>query len=214
MYATVRRYRGIGSSGGQFAPRVSEGFVPILHQSQGFVAYCAFAGEEGDAYSVGVFETRQAGEAAGARAREWVRANLGDLVRDAPEVTQGEVLNQDLTGIRAGAGGNVHVRLSRFGGIRHTGDEIRRRAEREVMPLIRAQEGFLGFLNFLAEGDPGLGVSVGFWRSREAAGAWRERFAREVAPKLADLLPNPPEATSGDSLVLAAAWAAERSPGA
>jgi hypothetical protein len=40
MYATVRRYRGIGSSGGQFAPRVSEGFVPILHRSQGFVGHC------------------------------------------------------------------------------------------------------------------------------------------------------------------------------
>jgi hypothetical protein len=141
MHATIRRYRGVGAVAGQLAPRVSQGFVPILRQYQGFVAYCAFGGQDGDIYSIGLFETKQAGEAANARAREWVQANLRDLGPDPPEVIQGEVLNQALAPMRGGAQDQVFVGLSLYTGLRASAEDIRRRADQDFMPSIRSQGG-------------------------------------------------------------------------
>src|SRR3954447_24760436 len=72
--------------------RIGEGLVPILRRQPGFRAYYAFVGEDGRPVSVSIVESRSAAVISNERAREWVAANMADLIPDPPEVTMGEML--------------------------------------------------------------------------------------------------------------------------
>ena len=91
MFVVVRRYAP-GARASEVAWRVGEGLVPILAKLPGFRAYYCFVGEVGRPVSVSIVESRAAAVAANDRAREWVAANMADLIPDPPEVTMGEML--------------------------------------------------------------------------------------------------------------------------
>ena len=74
------------------ARRVGEGMVPILAKLPGFRAYYCFVGEDGRPVSISIVDSRAAAVAANERAREWVAANMADLIPDPPEVAMGEML--------------------------------------------------------------------------------------------------------------------------
>ncbi len=74
------------------ARRVGEGLVPILAKLPGFRAYYAFVGDDGRPVSVSIVEGRAAAVVDNDRAREWVAANMADLLPDPPEVSMGEML--------------------------------------------------------------------------------------------------------------------------
>jgi hypothetical protein len=58
MYATVRRYDGIRNPD-ELAKRVREGFVPLISEHRGFVAYYwVDDSEEGVMFSTSVFENQ------------------------------------------------------------------------------------------------------------------------------------------------------------
>jgi hypothetical protein len=90
MYASVRRYR-IAGSVEELMRRVQEGFVPIVRQTPGFVAYYAIDGGDGTVASVSIFQDRSGAEASNERAAAWVRANLAELLPHSPEITAGDV---------------------------------------------------------------------------------------------------------------------------
>ena len=91
MFAVIRRYAA-GARASEVARRVGEGLVPILTKLPGFRAYYCFVGEDGRPVSVSIVESRAAAVVANDRAREWVAANMADLLPDPPEVTMGEIL--------------------------------------------------------------------------------------------------------------------------
>ncbi len=91
MFVVVRRCAS-GARAGEVARRVGEGLVPILAKLPGFRAYYCFVGEDGRPVSVSIVDSRAAAVAAIERAREWVAANMADLLPDAPEVVMGEML--------------------------------------------------------------------------------------------------------------------------
>ena len=91
MYVVIRRYAA-GARADEVARRVGEGLVPILTKTPGFRAYYAFVGEDGRPVSVSIVESRDAAVVANERAREWVAANMADLIPDPPEVMMGEML--------------------------------------------------------------------------------------------------------------------------
>ena len=91
MYVVIRRYAP-GARADEVARRVGEGLVPILTKLPGFRAYYCFVGEDGRPVSVSIVESRAAAVVANERAREWVAANMADLLPDSPEVTMGEML--------------------------------------------------------------------------------------------------------------------------
>jgi hypothetical protein len=101
MYATVRRYEGV-TDAAEAGRRVGEGFVPILREVPGFVAYywvdagggvmvstSIFEDEEA---TKGIFEDREGVEESNKRAAEWVRENLAHLLPNPPQITAGEVV--------------------------------------------------------------------------------------------------------------------------
>ncbi len=91
MFVVIRRYAA-GARTGEVARRVGEGLVPILTKLPGFRAYYCFVGEDGRPVSVSIVDSRAAAVVANERAREWVAANMADLLPDPPEVTMGEML--------------------------------------------------------------------------------------------------------------------------
>ncbi len=91
MYATVRRYEGV-TNPGEAAQRVNEGFVPLISQIPGFVAYYWVDAGSGVMISTSVFQDQASAEESNRRAADYVRQNLVSLLPNPPQITAGEVV--------------------------------------------------------------------------------------------------------------------------
>jgi hypothetical protein len=91
MYATVRRYEGV-TDPSEAGRRVNEGFVPIISQIPGFVAYYWVDAGGGVMISTSVFEDQSGAEESNNRAADYVRQHLAPLLPKPPQVTAGEVV--------------------------------------------------------------------------------------------------------------------------
>lgn len=91
MYAVVRRYEEV-TDPAEAGRRVNEEFVPLLRQVQGFVAYYWVDAGGGVMLSMGVFQDRSGAEESTARAKDFVRDRLAELLPNPPQVTAGEVV--------------------------------------------------------------------------------------------------------------------------
>jgi hypothetical protein len=91
MYATVRRYEGVTdvSEAGRL---VDEGFIPIISEIPGFVAYYWVDAGDGVMISTSVFEHKDAEEQSNWRAGDFVANNLASLLPNPPQITAGEVV--------------------------------------------------------------------------------------------------------------------------
>jgi hypothetical protein len=90
MYAVVRRYEGV-SDPKKVAKVAEEGFVPIISEMPGFVAYYHVDAGDGVIVSTSVFEHKDAEEQSNFRAGEFVQEHLAPLIPNPPQVTVGEV---------------------------------------------------------------------------------------------------------------------------
>ena len=91
MYATVRRYEGV-SDPREAGRLVDEGFVPIISEMPGFVAYYWVDAGDGVMISTSVFEHKDAEEQSNFRAGEFVAEHLASLMPNPPQITAGEVV--------------------------------------------------------------------------------------------------------------------------
>ena len=90
MYVAVRRYEGV-SDPQKVAQLVDEGFIPIISEMLGFVAYYLVNAGDGVIVSTSVFEHKDAEEQSNFRAGEFVAEHLAPLLPNPPQVTAGEV---------------------------------------------------------------------------------------------------------------------------
>ncbi|MFD9367729.1 hypothetical protein ACFWA6_08460 [Streptomyces sp. NPDC060020] len=91
MYAAVRRYEGV-TDPAEAGRLVDEGFVPIMRQVPGFVAYYWVDAGHGVMVSTSVFQDRTGADESIERAADFVRENLASLLPNPPQVTAGEVV--------------------------------------------------------------------------------------------------------------------------
>ena len=91
MYATVRRYEGV-SDPSEAARHINEGFLPIIREVQGFVAYSFVDAGDGVMISTSVFEDQSGAEESTNRAAEYVRQNMTSILPNPPQITAGEVV--------------------------------------------------------------------------------------------------------------------------
>ncbi|MCX5315711.1 hypothetical protein [Streptomyces sp. NBC_00154] len=91
MYAVVRRYEGV-TDPAEAGRRVNEGFLPLLRQVQGFVAYYWVDAGGGVMVSTSVFQDPAGAEESTDRAADFVRDRLASLLPSPPQVTAGEVV--------------------------------------------------------------------------------------------------------------------------
>jgi hypothetical protein len=91
MYIAVRRYEGVSDSQ-KVRQLVDEGFVPILSEMPGFVAFYWVDAGDGVVASTSVFEHKDAEEQSTFRAGEFVEEHEAPLMPNPPQVTAGEVV--------------------------------------------------------------------------------------------------------------------------
>ncbi|MFF9912384.1 hypothetical protein [Streptomyces sp. NPDC013457] len=91
MYAAVRRYEGV-TDPAEAGRVVSEGFVPLMRQVSGFVAYYWVDAGDGVMVSTSVFQDRSGAEESIARAADFVAENLASLLPNPPQISAGEVV--------------------------------------------------------------------------------------------------------------------------
>ena len=91
MYATVRRYEGV-TNPTEAAQRVNEGFVSLISQIPGFVAYYWVDAGGGVMISTSVFQDQASAEESNRRAADYVRQNLVSVFPNPPQITAGEVV--------------------------------------------------------------------------------------------------------------------------
>jgi hypothetical protein len=72
--------------------RVEAGFVPVVSDAPGFIAYYAVAVGDGMALSINIFESQADAEESNRLAASWVRENIAQFVAGPPEITAGEVI--------------------------------------------------------------------------------------------------------------------------
>ena len=93
MWATVRRYEGV-TNPDEAGKRVREGFVPLISEHRGFVAYYWADAGDGVMFSTSVFEDQADEEDSNAMAAEWVKANIAEVLPNPPMITAGHVVAQ------------------------------------------------------------------------------------------------------------------------
>jgi hypothetical protein len=91
MYAVVRRFEGVTDTQ-EVARIVKEGFIPIISEMPGFVAYYLVDAGDGVTVATSVFEHKDAEEQSTFRAGEFVGEHLEPLLPNPPQVTAGEVV--------------------------------------------------------------------------------------------------------------------------
>jgi hypothetical protein len=91
MYVAARRFEGVRDSQ-KVARIVKEGFVPIISEMPGFVAYYLVDAGDGVTVSTSVFEHKDAEEQSTFVAGEFVAEHLAPLMPNPPQVTAGEVV--------------------------------------------------------------------------------------------------------------------------
>jgi hypothetical protein len=91
MYAAVRRFEGV-SDPQKVVQVAKEGFLPIISEMPGFVAYYLVDAGDGVTVATSVFEHKDAEEQSTFLAGEFVAEDLGPLSPHPPQITAGEVV--------------------------------------------------------------------------------------------------------------------------
>jgi len=92
MFVAIRRYKISLQVVDEVTQQVQTGFLPLISQTPGFVEYYWVNGGNGSMVSIGLFENQEAAEASTTAAATYVRQFLSTLVRNPPEVLEGEVI--------------------------------------------------------------------------------------------------------------------------
>ena len=91
MYVAVRRYEGM-TDPQRVAEVAQEGFVPMISEMPGFVAYYLVDAGDGVSVSTSVFEHKAAEDQSTFGAGGFIAEHLAPLLRNPPHVTAGEVV--------------------------------------------------------------------------------------------------------------------------
>jgi hypothetical protein len=92
MYTSIRRYNITNAETiEELTRRIKEGFVPIISQTPGFIAYSLVDAGEGVVATISVFGDQAGAEESNRRAADWVKQNIAHVVSGAPQITAGTV---------------------------------------------------------------------------------------------------------------------------
>ncbi len=109
MYVSIRRYGLLTREPvKEVLQGVREGFMPIVRDQPGFLAYYALDSGSGTLTSISIFEHRAGAERSNRIAENWIGKNLTNTLPTSPEIIVGEVgaheLNLTKLGIREATG--------------------------------------------------------------------------------------------------------------
>ena len=97
MYVAIRQYGLLTREPIEQVLRgIREGFIPIIKNAPGFVAYYVLDSGSGTITSISIFEHRAGAERSNRLAEDWVGRNLSLTLPTSPEVIVGEVFAHEL----------------------------------------------------------------------------------------------------------------------
>ena len=167
MYINVSRYAGAAGRIGEAAPKVQQGFVPMLKGQRGFHGYAAFASEQGDVVAVTIWENADALANSRDKIRGWVNGNLTGF--DEPtERFHGEVGPHAIMAPQSGGPGqSLHCMVKKAENLPPTATP--RPVVEEMLAATRKVPGFRGACWLRSAEDPSRGASVLFFDDRKHA---------------------------------------------
>src|SRR6266568_9470184 len=80
MYVAIRQYKVKAGSMDDLARRAQEGFVPLIRQSPGFVAYYGVVAGHDRVFTVSIFKDQAGADGSNSLAADWVKQNVAALV--------------------------------------------------------------------------------------------------------------------------------------
>src|ERR671917_2081813 len=103
MYVAIRQYGLLTNEPVEKVWQgVREGFIPIIKNAPGFLAYYALDSGDGTLTSISIFEHRAGAERSNKLAEDWVGRNLSSALPTSPEIIVGEVGAHELNLIKLG----------------------------------------------------------------------------------------------------------------
>ena len=200
VFASIRLYDGVDPADqAEIARLTAEGFLPIMRESDGFIAY--FLLPEGDNLAaISAFETAEQASASNKQAREFVVENLAPLLPNAPTVVQGPMdtrnfallddmtMVDDVTSLYASLRVYVDVDLTQRAQTTALVNSI-------FLPLQQETEGFWGYVR-MHDGDS-RSAALSIYDSEANALAANELAAEFVAEYLTDRPDQVPLRVSG-----------------
>lgn len=208
MYVVIRRTK-LSGSAEEAARRTRDHIVPLIEGRPGFRGYCAFVAEGGDAvHSVSLFDDKDTAMDAHRRVREWVEANMRDLMPDEPEVRTGKTVfdsvvhPQEQTRDRQQA---LFVVLRSYHGLPGQAEASHSGPSQRTLPAVVDAPGFRGVYTFRDEAEPDRAFSVSLFDTREDAVRSHEQVVAIMREQLGEMAYDTPDATMGETAVLATA---------
>jgi heme-degrading monooxygenase HmoA len=169
MYMNISRYAGAAGKIGEAAPKVQQGFVPMLKGQQGFHGYAAFASEQGDIVAVTIWENADALTNSRDKIRGWVNSNLAGF-EEPTERFHGEVGPHAIAAPQSGGQDqSLYCMVRKAENLPPS--EINRPIVEAVLAAVRKVPGFRGVYFVRSDDDPTRGASVLFCDTRESAAA-------------------------------------------
>ena len=94
MFATIRSYHGVDQTrAAELTDKVNETLMPLLKELPGFDGYYLVDAGNGLFTSLGLFETREQGEASTKLVSKWIRdEKLDRLMPNEPKIMTGKVV--------------------------------------------------------------------------------------------------------------------------
>ena len=208
MHVVIRRTK-LGGPAEEAARRARDHIVPLVERRPGFRGYCAFVTEQGDAaFSVGVFDDRDTAMDAHRRVRQWVDANMRDLLPEAPEVVAGETVFDSIAHPREQRQARqqpLFVVVRTYHGLPGQAEAMHSALSQHTIPAVTDAPGFRGLYTLRDEAEPDRAVSVTLFDSRGDAVRSHERVVGIMREELGEMAYGTPEAAMGETVVLAAA---------
>ncbi len=201
MHINISRYAGAAGKIEEAAPKVQQGFVPMLKGRPGFHGYAAFASEQGDIIACAIWESAAAAANSREDVRGWVRRNLPGF-EEPTERFSGPVGPHAIVSPQSGGPGqSLYCMVRKAENLPPS--EVQRPVVEEMLAAVRKVPGFRGAYWLRSEDDPTRGASVLFCDTREHAQAAHETsmaIMRQHQPSVAVRV-----AASGETAILAMA---------
>ncbi|MBC4019109.1 antibiotic biosynthesis monooxygenase family protein [Siccirubricoccus deserti] len=205
MYVVIRR-TGLTGSPEEAARRARAHIVPLLRGRPGFRGYCAFVTEQGDsAYSVSIFDDKGTAMDAHRCVRQWVDANMRDLMPDEPEVVGGETVFDSIAHPQEQKDPQqaLFVVIRSYRGLPGQTEAMHSVVSQYTLPAITNAPGFRGFYAFRDEADPDRAISITLFDTHEEAMRAHEQVVGIMRKRLGEMAYQPPRTVMGETVVLA-----------
>ncbi len=198
VFVSIRVYDGVDPADqNEIARLVDDGFLPIMRESDGFVAYYLLPA--GDMLAaVNLFDTEEQAAASNEKARDFVAESLAPLLPNPPLIVEGTIdvmYVADYDGKTDDASSlYASLRIYHIGNMQNI-EESNRLVEAHLLPALQESGGLFSYYSLNDDVDTIAGLNV--YASEENALAANDIAAAFVTEHMMDWLPDDPMRVSG-----------------